>query len=121
MGVFGTVQLAGRVPKKLALNFEEFHFDVPTRKAEKAVDGGQHGVDRARRVAAVQQMSFPACGVLLADRAPAQPEGKGRQIAAVFGDGPRRALVRQKGQAVGVDVFLCDDVVHVDTSSMWYP
>ena len=80
----------------------------PANRTE-AVQRRQHGVDGARRVAPVAQVAFPARGGLLGDGAPVQPAGKGRQVAAVFRDRPRRALVCQKGQAVGVDALCCDD------------
>lgn len=109
-------QLAGAVPEDLALDAQKFELDRQTGKPAEAVDGGQHGVDRAGRVAPVAQVAFPARGGLFGDSAAIQPVSKGRQVAAVFRDRPRRPLVRQKGQAVGVDALCCDDVVHVDTS-----
>ena len=89
---------------------------MPRHKVAEAVHCRQHGVDGARCVAPVAQVAFPACGGLLGDGAAVQPEGKGGQVTVVFRDRPRRALVRQKGQAVGFDALCCDDVVHVDTS-----
>lgn len=119
--VFLLRQLLGAVPEDLPLDAQKFELDRQTGKPAEAVDRRQHGVDGAGCVVPVQQAGFPSGGGLLGDGAAVQPEGKGGQVAAVFRDRPRRALVRQKGQAVGVDVFCCDDVVHVDTSSMWYP
>lgn len=113
-------QLLGAVPEDLPLDLQKFHLDVPRHKAAEAVHRRQHRIDRARRIAAVAQVVFPSRGGLLRYDAPVQPAGKRRQITAIFRDRSRRPLVRQKGQAVGVDALCCDDVVHVDTSWMWY-
>ena len=93
--VLRAAQLAPFVAEGRALAFEKLRAPLGTaREGEQAVDGGEHDVDGGARVLARDELLFPAQHDGFVDGlVRRQKFVKAQQVAAVFVNGSRTALV----------------------------
>ena len=103
--VVGAAEFAPFVAEGGALAFEEFRTPLgAARECQQAVDRGEHDVDRRARVAARDEVFFPAeYGAFVDGFVFGQKFVETQQVAAVFPDRLRAALVFRKAPEVGFD------------------